>query len=143
MLSTKRYLHFHMRICIMEKISITDLDFDPVHPAKQTKLNVATASNLLSEFAHCPNCSKDIEADVANGRFSDRDVVWDRDVSGSDYYYCPKCNAKLQLLVEEKAKPTLHNEIPDERWAEAHLWVETSKGNFVGINTNAIYVTKL
>lgn len=127
----------------MEKISMTELNFDPIYPARQDELNVATASNLLSEFANCPDCSKDIVADVGNGRFSDRDVVWDRNISGSNYYFCPDCNAKLQLLVEEKAKPTLHNKIPDEDWAEAYLWVEMFDGDFVGINTNAIYVTKL
>jgi len=111
-------------------------------------LSVATASCLLREFATCPDCGAGIDPDVADGVQSDRDVVWTSEhtncdrrqaIDRSNAHVCQTCQTPLRLFVEEKAQPAQWSEIPNERWASRHLWIEMDNGNY--FVTNPTHIT--
>lgn len=61
------------------------------------------ASNIVREFGSCPGCSGDLDPDVTDAVYSDRDVLWDDDYRNSEYHTCESCGSELRIFVEEKA----------------------------------------
>ena len=127
---------------MVHKIHETDVGFDPVKLAENDMLTPSTAKNLLVEFSTCPECDAPVSPPVGDGKAFDRDVVWDAEDTGSEYYTCD-CGAELRILVEEKTTPTVHESIPDESWASLHTWITTDEGVVVSVNPANLYVSNV
>lgn len=132
---------FNKLLC-MNTIQSSTLSIDPERLTQNDSLTPSVGSALVSEFKTCPQCSAEINPDPRDGKFIDRDIVWDSDISNSEYHTCDSCGSDLKILVEEKANPTLYPSISDERWAENVTWIET-ENNFVALTLGSIYITSV
>lgn len=136
--------------------SSSDVGFVPSRVAvtenSKDDLSVATAATLATEYATCPECSADISPSATDGVQSDRDVLWTNDTTNFDQssnavdrssaHTCESCGSELQILVEEKTKPVLWSEIPDEHWANGYIWVELEDDSgYIPINPHQIMVS--
>jgi hypothetical protein len=114
-------------------ISADEVHFVPERffPKLQAEMTVATATNLLREFCTCPACDSPLDPDTADGHRSDRDVIWSDEFGRhSAAHECPACGRRLELLAEEKARPSQWASIPDRPWVSDALWVEMDDGGY-------------
>jgi hypothetical protein len=92
-----------------------------------------TASILVREFGQCPECDADIDPDVTDALYEDRDVIW-RNGRRSSTHRCADCEADLRMFVEEKAFAVIgEGQLPDNAAERDDLY-------FVGVEGQGSYL---
>ena len=123
----------------------SDVSFIPSRffPQLGDELTPATACSLVREFGECPTCGNDIDPDVKDAVKEDRDVLWhDNAVQPyrSSAHVCSECDERLEIFVEEGARPAQWSEIPDKFWADRFLWIKMENGNYFVTNPGDIRI---
>jgi len=123
-----------------------DVHFVPNRVARGPKIRdgiqPSTASIIVSEFVSCPECYHDIETNVIDAVYEDRDVLWDDDLFRSSSHTCEKCGTDLRIFVEEKAYGVIgESQLPDyaETSTEVHF-IECGVESYIVVNTNQIFI---
>lgn len=106
----------------------------------------STASPIVREFGECPECEADVDPDVTDALYQDRDVIWenDRDYKSSPHV-CPECETEVRIFVEEKAFGVIgESQLPSdaEEWEGVYFIPVEDSSNYLVVNTHQFWLTE-
>ena len=105
----------------------------------------STASCVLREFGECPECGSNVDPDVTDGLYEDRDVIWTNNRGrNSSAHSCEDCGTELRMFVEEKAFGRIGpSQLPGnaEEWEEVIFIPIEDSANYLVVNTNQMWIT--
>lgn len=104
----------------------------------------STASPIVREFGECPACGADVDPDVTDAKYEDRDVLWEDDSKNrSSHHVCPECETEVRIFVEEKAFGVIgESQLPDDAAELEDIYfipVEDSS-NYLVVNTHQFWL---
>ncbi len=115
-------------------------------PQYEDGISPATASILVREFGTCSECESDLDPDVKDALYEDRDVIWDNGIHHRcSAHTCENCGAELEVFVEEKAFGVIgESQLPDNAEEMDDIYFVPVEGvpNYLVINTHQIMISK-
>ncbi|MHC3381751.1 hypothetical protein [Haloarcula sp. H-GB5] len=115
-------------------------------PDYQDGIAPSTASPIVREFGECPECGADVDPEVADALYQDRDVMWENDRNHkSSPHVCPECETEVRIFVEEKAFGIIgESQLPSDADTCENVYFIPVKdsSNYLVINTHQFCLTE-
>lgn len=115
-------------------------------PSWHDGISPSTASVIVSKFGQCPKCGADVDTDVKDAIYEDRDVLWENDRAWkSNPHVCPECETEIRIFVEEKAFGVIgENQLPTnaDEMEDIYFIPVDGTANYLVVNTHQMWLSE-
>lgn len=115
-------------------------------PDYQDGIAPSTASPIVREFGECPECGADVDPDVTDALYQDRDVIWENDRERkSSPHVCPECETEVRIFVEEKAFGVIgESQLPSDagEWEDVYFIPVEDSTDYLVVNTHQFWLNE-